>query len=189
MAVLTKDVQAVKLCDSVSDALRWRVRSAFMATFTSSPKSCCMSQPITRILAKLHCNACLSRQILLGFSCKHSVLLPSTSCLTILIFSQVKLIEEACTDYLLELSLPLNKLVQLLVLLDRLMLMDARRRLLKKYAHQTWTPEIMEILPPLFKQLLRGGFQEHTLCSEVLFSSQCGALCEVQASSSYSVCA
>lgn len=96
---------------------------------------------------------------------------------------QVKLIEEACTDYLLELSLPVNKLVQLLVLLDRLVLMDARKRLLKKYAHQTWTPEIMEILPPFFKQLLQGSFQEHTLCSEVLFSSQCGALCEVQDSS------
>lgn len=54
--------------------------------------------------------------------------------------------------------------------------------LLQKYAHVPWAGDVLEVLPTLFEELVGGGPQEIALCKEVLFSPDCGALCELQAS-------
>ena len=94
---------------------------------------------------------------------------------------QVKTVEEACIDYLLELDLTAEQLGQLMMLLNRLMLMDACSKLLCQHAYKTWTNEVMGVLPFLFKQLVCGGPQNLQLCKDVLHDDRCGALCEIQA--------
>lgn len=66
---------------------------------------------------------------------------------------------------------------------DRLMLYEARKRMLQMYAHVPWAGDIPEILAVLFETLVEGGRQEIELCKEVLFSPDCGALCELQVNS------
>ena len=88
--------------------------------------------------------------------------------------------EDACVEYLLQLTLPAQQLGQLMLLWDKLMLSDARKHVLQRYAHVAWTTEIMSILPVLFEPLLHGDTQDLQLCKEVLFSPDCGAVCELQ---------
>lgn len=95
---------------------------------------------------------------------------------------QVKLVEDACVRYLLQLQLPAQHLSQMMQLWDRLMLFEARKQMLQKYAHVPWAGNVLEVLPTLFGELLDGGPHEIALCKEVLFSPDCGALCELQAS-------
>ena len=94
---------------------------------------------------------------------------------------QVKAVEEACTDYLLNLDLSAEQLGQLMMLLNRLMLMDACSKLLGQHVYKTWTNEVMVVLPFLCKQLVCGGPQDVQLCKDVLHNVRCGALCEIQA--------
>lgn len=93
---------------------------------------------------------------------------------------QVKLAEDACIRYLLQLKLSPEQLSQMMRLYDRLMLLDARKQLLKKHAHTAWVGDALEIVPALFEELIHGGPDEIELCKEVLFSEDCGALCELQ---------
>ena len=94
---------------------------------------------------------------------------------------QVDVVEAACIDYLLDLKLSPQQALQVLLLFDRLLLQDAARRLLMRYARQVWTKETMTILPVLFNCLL---FEKcHlpvSLCQEALDRQKCGALCELQ---------
>ena len=91
----------------------------------------------------------------------------------------MQLVEDACIRYLMNLKLPAEQLIQLMQLWDRLMLMEARKQMLQKYAHRAWIGEVLEILPLLFEELVHAGPAEIKLCQEVLFSSECGALCEL----------
>ena len=92
----------------------------------------------------------------------------------------MKLVEDACIRYLLQLKLLPEQFSQMMQLYDRLMLLDARKQLLKKYAHTAWIGEAIQIVPALFEELVHGGPDEIELCKEVLFSKDCGALCELQ---------
>ena len=94
----------------------------------------------------------------------------------------MKLVENACIRYLLQLQLLAQQLSQMMQLWDRLMLYETRKQMLQKYAHVPWAGDNLEALPTLFGELLDGGPQEIALCKEVLFSPDCGALCELQAS-------
>lgn len=51
---------------------------------------------------------------------------------------QVKLVEDTCIRYLLQLKLPAEQISQIMRLYDTLMLLDPRKQLLKKYAHTAW---------------------------------------------------
>lgn len=91
--------------------------------------------------------------------------------------------EDACIRYLLQLRMPAQQLSQMMQLCDRLMLYETRKQLLQMYAHVPWAGENVDILPVLFERLVNGGPAKIELCKEVLFSSDCGALCELQVSS------
>ena len=67
-------------------------------------------------------------------------------------------------------------------LYDTWRLVDPRKQLLKKYAHTAWVEGVLDILPALFDTLVHAGPEEIELCKEVLFSEECGALCELQVS-------
>ena len=91
--------------------------------------------------------------------------------------------EDACIRYLLNLQLPAQQLSQMMHLCGRLMLYETRKQLLQMYAHVPWAADNLSILPVLFETLLEGGSREIELCKEVLFSADCGALCELQVNS------
>ena len=96
----------------------------------------------------------------------------------------MKLVEDACIRYLLKLRLPAQQLSQMMHLCDRLMLYETQKQLLQMYAHVPWAADNLTILPVLFETLLEGGSREIDLRKEVLFSADCGALCELQVNSS-----
>lgn len=56
---------------------------------------------------------------------------------------------------LLQLQLPAQQLSQMMQLWDRLMLFEARKQMLQKYAHVPWAGDVLEVLPTLFGDLLR----------------------------------
>ena len=96
---------------------------------------------------------------------------------------QVKLVEDACIRYLLQLKLLADQCSQTMRLYDTLMLSEPRKQLVKKYAHTAWVGDVLHILPTLLDALVHGGPEAIELCKEVLFSEECGALCELQVSS------
>ena len=90
------------------------------------------------------------------------------------------MVEDACIGYLQQLKLPAEQLSHMMQLWDKLMLYEARKETLQLHAHRVWTGNVLETLPVLFEELVHAGPQEVELCKEVLFSSECGALCELQ---------
>ena len=92
---------------------------------------------------------------------------------------QVESVEAACVDYLLELNLSPQQLGQLVVLFGTLSLTDAVKKLLRLHANQTWTNSVMDTLAVLFQQLVFDA-NNWSICTEVLRSPSCGAVCELQ---------
>lgn len=101
--------------------------------------------------------------------------------LATIVLSQVKLVEDVCIGYLLELKLTAEQVSQLMQLWDKLMLYEARKQMLQTHANKAWTGGVMQTLPVLFEKLVHAGPREIELCKEVLFAAECGALCELQA--------
>ena len=97
------------------------------------------------------------------------------------ILLQIKIVEDACIGYLQQLNLPAEQLMYMMRLWDKLMLYEARRQTLQLHAHKAWIGNNLQTLPVLFEELVHAGSQEIDLCKEVLFSSECGALCKLQA--------
>lgn len=89
---------------------------------------------------------------------------------------QVKLVEDVCIGYLLELKLTAEQVSQLMQLWDKLMLYEARKQMLQTHANKAWTGGVMQTLPVLFEKLVHAGPREIELCKEVLFAAECGAL-------------
>lgn len=96
-------------------------------------------------------------------------------------YLQIKLVETACVDYLLELTLPAQQLGQVLLLFHTLSLKTSIEQLVLRYVQQPWTQEVMAVLPVLFGHLNHlDMFQECLL----LYKINTGKLCELQVSKS-----
>lgn len=90
---------------------------------------------------------------------------------------QIKLVETACVDYLLELTLPAQQLGQVLVLFSTLSLKTSIEQLVLRYVQQPWTQEVMAVLQVLFGHLNHLNMFQECL---VLRKTNTGKSCELQ---------
>lgn len=97
-------------------------------------------------------------------------------------YLQIKLVETACVDYLLELTLPAQQLGQVLVLFSTLSLKTSIEQLVLRYVQQPWTQEVMAVLQVLFGHLNHLNMFQECL---VLRKTNTGKSCELQVCNSF----
>lgn len=102
------------------------------------------------------------------------------------ILLQIKLVETACTKYLLAMKLPSEQLGQMLQLLQKFSLETSLQELARRYIKLPWTTEIMAELQVIFNYFHK--FELLHLMMGQLNSQACGKLCELQVSVSKNKC-
>ncbi len=96
---------------------------------------------------------------------------------------QVKLVEAACKEYLLDLDLSLEQLCQLVLLWVRLGSMSALRATLRKLMRKPWLTPVAQAVAYVFQHLLQGDGTRLEAARKVLQSPSCGKMCELQVNS------
>ena len=96
---------------------------------------------------------------------------------------QVKLVEAACKEYLLDLELSLEQLCQLVLLWVRLGNMSALKATLRKLMRKPWLAPVAQAVACVFQHLLHGDGTRLEAAKRVLQGPSCGKMCELQVSS------
>lgn len=91
---------------------------------------------------------------------------------------QIKLIETACTEYLLALKLTSEQLGQMLQLFQMLSLKASLQELARRYTQLPWTTQVMAELQVIFNYFHKFELL-HLMLPQLKFQA-CGKLCELQ---------